>query len=187
MANRLVGKKIAILIEEGYDEQEITVPLTFFKEEGAIVRFIGSGRQSVFTSIDKVSLSADLSAKDVQLADFDAFIIPGGYASEKMRLSDSMVKLMAEADDHGKFIGAIGRGPQLLISANVVKDRMLTCSTGIVIDLKNAGAYYVDDPVVRDGNIVTSGSKDDLPDFLEAIVDAVGIATPYVKNVWAGA
>ncbi len=187
MANRLVGKKIGLLLEEGYEDNEVTVPTNFLMGEGANVKFIGSGRATEFVSRHGVSRSTHLSAADTHISDFDAFVIPGGYAPEKMRLSDAMVKLIAEADDKGKFIAAIGRGPQLLISAYVVKDRMLTCHPGIVIDLKNAGAFYVDDPAVRDGNLITSRGPEDLNDFLETITEALSIATPYIKNVWAGA
>jgi protease I len=186
MANRLVGKKVAFLLEEGYEDTQVTTLLNFLKEEGASVRFIGPNR-GVYKSRFGASLSTDLAADEVQLLDFDAFVIPGGYSPEKLRLSPSVVNLIANADDNGKFIAAIGRGPQLLISAEIVKDRMLTCYIGIVVDLKNAGAYYVDEAVVRDGNIVTARGVDDLADFNEAIVDALEIATPYIKNVWAGA
>jgi protease I len=123
----------------------------------------------------------------VQLSDFDIFVVPGGYSPERLRLCADAVELIENADDNGKFIAAIGRGPQLLISAQVVKDRMLTCFIGIVVDLKNAGAYYVDESVVRDGNIITSRGVGDLADFNDALVDALGITTPYIKNVWAGA
>jgi protease I len=187
MANRLVGKKIALLIEEDYEDSEVTVPINFLMEEGANVKLIGSGRASEFVSRNGVSRSVHLSASDANPSDFDAFVIPGGYAPEKMRFSEAMVRLIADADDKGKFIAAIGRGPQLLISAYAVKDRMMTCYAGIVIDLKNAGAFYVDDSAVRDGNIITSRNQADLTDFLETLTDALSISTPYIKNVWAGA
>jgi protease I len=187
MTNRLVGKRIALLLEEGYEDSEVTGPLTFLKEEGASVRFIGPDSTTIYKGRNGASLSADLSAGEARLSDFDAFIIPGGYAPEKMRLSETMVKLIFDADDKGKIVAAIGRGPQLLISSGVVRDRMLTCYPGIVIDLKNAGAYYVDEPVVRDGNLISSRGQGDLTDFLESLTEALGITTTYQKNMFAGA
>jgi protease I len=187
MANRLVGKKIALLLEEGYEDREVTVPLNFLTGEGANVKLIGSDRATDFVSKHGVSLSTHITATDARVSDFDAFLIPGGYAPEKMRLSHSLVNLIAEADDHGKFIAAIGHGPQLLISAGIVKDRMITSYAGIVIDIKNAGAFYVDEASVRDGNLITSRGGDDLTEFLETFTDALTVSTPYIKNVWAGA
>jgi protease I len=187
MANRLIGKKIALILEEGYDEQQVTTPLNFLKEEGAGVRFVGPSRSTIYNSNRGTSLSTDLAASEVRLADFDAFIIPGGQATEKMRLSDAVVKLISDADENGKVIAAIGHGPQLLISSGVVKDRMMTCTVGIKIDVKNAGAYYVDEAVVRDGNVISSRSVADLPDFLESITDALSSASSYQKSMFAGA
>ena len=98
-----------------------------------------------------------------------------------------MVKLISDADENGKIIAAIGRGPQLLVSAGAVRDRMVTCYAGIVIDLKNAGAYYVDEPVVRDGNIITSRTIPDLQEFLELVTEALGSSSVLQKSMFAGA
>jgi protease I len=187
MANRLIGKRIGILLEEGYEDQELSEPVRFLMDEGAIVKLIGSGRSSVFASRNGVARTAEFAASEVRVRDYDAFIVPGGHAPEKMRLADSMVRLIADADELGIVIAAIGRGPQLLISSKVLKDRMATCFATIVIDVKNAGAQYVDEAVVRDGNLITSRGPSDLPMFLDTIADAVGSGNSMRTQMSAGA
>ena len=187
MANRLIGKKIALLLEDGYDDQHVITSFNFFKEEGAVVRFVGSGRTTVFKSQNGTSLSADITAAEAKLTEYDAFIIPGGQAPENMRLFVTLISLITAADEHGKVIGSVGHGAQVLISAGAVKDRLVTCNPGIVIDVKNAGGLYANDPVVRDGNVICSRTGDDLPEFLDTIVDALSTTTTIQKNMFAGA
>ncbi|MGQ9676388.1 MAG: DJ-1/PfpI family protein, partial [Chloroflexota bacterium] len=105
--------------------------------------------------------------------DFEAIVIPGGRAPEKMRLHQSMVDLVKEAEAAGLVIAAVCHGPQLLISAGVVKGRTLTCTPSIAIDVQNAGGNYVDQAVVRDGNLITSRNPDDLPMFSKTIIEAL--------------
>jgi protease I len=107
------------------------------------------------------------------MADFDALVIPGGYAPYKMRMRHAMVDLARDAMLTGKPVAAICHGPQVLISANVLRGRTLTCWPSIAIDVKNAGGLYVDKPVVEDGNLITSRKPDDVPVFSEAIIRAL--------------
>jgi protease I len=107
------------------------------------------------------------------MKDFDALVIPGGQAPEKMRMRHAMVDLAREAMESGKPVAAICHGPQVLISANVLRGRTLTCWPAIAIDVKNAGGLYVDQPVVEDGNLITSRKPDDVPLFSDAIIRAL--------------
>ena len=102
-----------------------------------------------------------------------AVIIPGGHAPDKMRMRHAMVDLARDAMEAGKPVAAICHGPQVLISANVLRGRTLTCWPSIAIDVKNAGGLYVDKPVVEDGNLITSRKPDDVPVFSEAIIKAL--------------
>ena len=97
------------------------------------------------------------------MKDFDALVIPGGHAPDKMRMRHAMVDLARDAMEAGKPVAAICHGPQLLISANALRGRTLTCWPSIAIDVKNAGGLYVDKPVVEDGNLITSRKPDDVP------------------------
>jgi len=97
----------------------------------------------------------------------------GGYAPDKMRLHQPMVDLVRKAHAEGKIIAAVCHGPQLLISADIVKGRRLTSWPSVAVDLKNAGAIWVDEPVVKDGNIITARKPADLPKFNKAIIEAL--------------
>jgi protease I len=112
------------------------------------------------------------------MKDFDALVIPGGHAPDKMRMRHAMVDLTRDAMDANKPVAAICHGPQLLISADALRGRTLTCWPSIAIDVKNAGGLYVDKPVVEDGNLITSRKPDDVRAFSEAIVRAVAGRKP---------
>ena len=127
--------------------------------------FHGKHGQAVITS--------DLAAGAAHAKDFDALVIPGGHAPDKMRMRHAMVDLARDMMEAGKPVAAICHGPQLLISAVVLRGRTLTCWPSIAIDVKNAGGLYVDKPVVEDGNLITSRKPDDVPAFSEAIIRAL--------------
>ena len=116
---------------------------------------------------------SELAAGAARMKDFDALVIPGGHAPDRMRMRHAMVDLAREAMDARKPVAAICHGPSLLISANSLKGRTLTCWPSIAIDVKNAGGLYVDKPVVEDGNLITSRKPDDVPVFSDAIIRAL--------------
>ncbi len=170
----LAGKRIAILIEEGFEDSEVVESLRAMKDSGARVVTVGSGSRKKYKGKHgSITIAADTTAYDVNPEDFDVIIIPGGYAPDKMRLYQPMIDLVKKAHHGGKLIAAICHGPQLLISADVVQRRRLTSTPSIAVDLKNAGAEWVDQPVVRDGNIITSRKPGDLPKFNKAIIEAL--------------
>ena len=113
------------------------------------------------------------AAGKVRVADLDAVIVPGGYAPDKMRMRHAMVDLVRDAAQAGKPVAAICHGPQLLISADVVRGRTLTCWPSIAVDVRNAGGLYVDRPVVQDGFLITSRKPDDVPQFTAALLKAL--------------
>jgi protease I len=121
----------------------------------------------------KVRARVDSTAENVRVDQLDALVIPGGYAPDKMRLHRSMVDLVKKAHDLGKIVAAICHGPQLLISADIVKGRRVTSWPSIAIDLTNAGATWVDEPVVQDRNIITAGKPADLPRFNKRVIEAL--------------
>jgi protease I len=170
----LEGKRIAILAEEDFEDAELMEPLRAMKNAGATVVIVGSGsKKSYKGKRGSTEVKADATADEVDASDFDAVIIPGGYAPDKMRLHRPMIDLVRKAHAAGKIIAAVCHGPQLLISAEIVKGRRMTSWPSVAIDLKNAGAVWVDEPVVRDGSIITSRKPSDLPQFDEAIIAAL--------------
>jgi len=170
----LEGKRIAILIEDGFEDSELTEPLRSMKAAGTRVIIVGTDSgQSYQSKSGKRTITAEMAADRVKAEDFDAIIIPGGYAPDRMRMNQPMIELIRKAYADGKVIAAICHGPQLLISADIVRGHRMTSWPSIAVDLRNAGADWVDEPVVQDGNIITSRKPADLPMFDKAIIDAV--------------
>jgi protease I len=170
----LEGKHIAIMVEEDFEDSELLEPLRAMKDSGARVVIVGSGsKQNYRGKRGSATIAVDTTADKVKPEDFDAIIVPGGYAPDKMRLYQSMIDLLKKSHDAGKIIAAICHGPHLLISADIVRGRRVTSWPSIAVDLRNAGAVWVDEPVVIDGNIITSRRPVDLPRFNKAIMEAL--------------
>ena len=170
----LAGKRVAMLVEDGFEDLELVGPLEALRGAGATVTIVGptAGAEYRGKSGNAV-ITSDLSAGAAKARDFDALVIPGGYAPDKMRMRHAMVDLARDAMEANKPVAAICHGPQLLISAIALRGRTLTCWPSIAIDVMNAGGLYVDKPVVEDGNLITSRKPDDVPVFSEAIIKAL--------------
>jgi protease I len=178
MSAPLAGKRVAILVEDEFEDRELTGPLDALRAAGADVTIVGATKGGSYRGKrGDATITSDLAAGDARMRDFDALIIPGGHAPDKMRLRHAMVDLTRDAMEAGKPVAAICHGPQLLISANALRGRTLTCWPSIAIDVKNAGGLYVDKPVVEDGNLITSRKPDDVPAFSEAIIRALSRAS----------
>ncbi len=172
---RLSGKRVALLVDDEFEDRELTGPLEALRAAGAEVVIIGPTRGASYRGKrGQAVVTADLAAGEARMADFDALVVPGGHAPDRMRLRHAMVDLARDAMEAGKPVAAICHGPQLLISANVLRGRTLTCWPSIAVDVKNAGGLYVDRPVVEDGNLITSRKPDDVPAFSEALIRALG-------------
>lgn len=170
----LEGKRIAILAEEDFEDAELVEPMRAMKDAGARVMVVGSGsKQSYKGKRGTVTIEVDATADKVNAEDFDAVIVPGGYAPDKMRLHQPVIDLVKAAYDSGRVVAAVCHGPQLLISADIVRGRRVTSWPSIAVDLKNAGAIWVDEPVVQSGNLITSRRPADLPRFNKAIIKAL--------------
>lgn len=167
---RLQGKKVIILIEELFNVFEFWYPYYRLKEEGAEVTVVGSGSADVYTGKPGTQAKADVRADEVSAQDFDGMIIPGGYAPDMMRRYPAMVKLVKDLFDAGKPIGAICHAGWMLASAGILSGRTATSFFAIKDDMVNAGAHWVDQEVVVDGNLVTSRTPDDLPAFMKALI-----------------
>jgi len=167
----LENKKIAILIEDMFNVFEFWYPYYRLKEESAEVMVVGSGRTDVFTGKPGTEAKADVRAADVQAADFDGIVIPGGYAPDMMRRYPAMVNLVKDMHQENKLVAAICHAGWMLASAEILHDRKVTSFFAIKDDLIHAGANWVDQDVVVDGNLITSRTPDDLPVFMKAIIE----------------
>ncbi len=169
----LEGKHVAILLEEIYEDPEFWYPYYRFLEAGAKVTVIAPEVRE-YKSKHGFPARADLAAAEAKAAEYDAVIIPGGYSPDHMRRSKELVGFLKQTFEQGKVIAAICHGPWMLASIGAAKNRKMTAFFSIKDDLVNAGAQYVDEEVVRDGNIITSRTPKDLPAFCREIIAALG-------------
>jgi protease I len=167
------GKRVAILVEDDFEDSELLQPLEALKDAGIDVVLVGTGDKQTYHGKKGATVQVDTSASEISGHDFDAVVVPGGYAPDKLRLNPNMIRIVREMNGTGRIVAAVCHGPQLLISADVVRGRTVTSWPSVAVDLKNAGANFVDKPVVVDGNLITSRKPDDLPQFSAAIIDAL--------------
>ena len=170
----LKEKRVAILAEDLYQDLELWYPLLRLREAGAQVTVVGSGRAREHTGKFGYPVVVDKSAQEVNAGQFDAVIIPGGYAPDHMRRYPAMVAVVREAAQQGKVVAAICHGGWMLASAEVIQGKTVTSFFAIKDDLVHAGARFVDVEVAVDGNIITSRKPEDLPAFCRAIIAALG-------------
>ena len=169
----LHGKRIAILVEDLYQDQEVWYPYYRFQEAGAQVVFVGTGSNTEYKSKFGYPLTPQTTAEKVSAREFDGVIVPGGYAPDMLRRYPAVIRFVQEAHQQGKVIGAICHAGWVLCSADILRGKTVTCFSAIKDDVVNAGATFVDREVVRDGNLITSRKPDDLPAFTRAIIDAL--------------
>ncbi|ASW10120.1 DJ-1/PfpI/YhbO family deglycase/protease [Rhizobium sp. 11515TR] len=168
---------ILILATDGYERSELRVPLDELRKRGADVK-VASVKKDSIRSWDKTdwgdSVDVDLMAKDVDVNQFDALVLPGGQINpDKLRLEGDAMRVVREFVNSGKVVAAICHAPWLLAEADVLRGRQATSYWSIKTDVKNAGATWKDEKVVTDQGIITSRSPDDLPAFIDKIVEEV--------------
>jgi deglycase len=172
-ANRLQGKQVALLAEDLYEDLELWYPLLRVREAGGEAVVVGPGPGRTHTSKHGYPVEVDRLVAEVDPTGFDAVIIPGGYAPDRMRRHPAMVALVRQAVLNHKVVAAICHGGWMLASAEVLQGRNVTCFHAIKDDLIHAGARYLDEEVVIDGNLITSRQPSDLPAFCRAILTAL--------------
>jgi protease I len=168
---------ILILATDGYERSELRVPLDELKRRGASVK-IASLKTGEIRSWDEKdwgdAVSVDLDVGSVRAEDFDALVLPGGQINpDVLRGNDEAVELVRRFIGSGKTVAAICHGPWLLIEADALRGREATSYHSIRTDIRNAGAHWKDEAVVVDNGIITSRSPDDLPAFIDKIVEEV--------------
>lgn len=170
----LDGRKIIILVEETFNDHEFWYPYYRLKEAGAEVVVVGSGSADAYKGKSGTVAKPDASADQVSASEFDGIIIPGGYAPDHMRRYPAMVQLVKAIFEAGKVVAAICHAGWMLASAEILEGRKVTSFFAIKDDLVHAGANWVDEEVVIDGNLVTSRTPDDLPAFMRAFIKVAG-------------
>jgi protease I len=161
--------RIAVLISELFEDVEYTRPANAFKKAGHDLVHVGlTAGETVHGKREQTPVTIDRAVSDVSVGDFDALFIPGGCSPDHLRAYDEPVAFVRQYVESGKPVFAICHAPQLLITAQVLKGRRITGWRSIVQDIKNAGAEYVNQEVVEDGNLISSRNPDDIPAFINA-------------------
>lgn len=170
---QLSGVKIAYLVGPEFEDLEFWVPYMRLQEEGAQVTIVGLMAGVEYTGKACLKVKSQAGADEVNAADFDGVIIPGGWAPDKLRRSAGVRKLVLEAYHHGKIIGMICHAGLVGISAGIIEGHQATGSEGIKDDLINAGATWKDVPAIRSGNIVWGRVVADIPEFCRTLIEAL--------------
>jgi protease I len=169
MADNLAGKKIAILVDDGFEQVELLKPREALDHAGAVTQVVSPAGKRVKGWDMKEwgdEVEVDVALADAKAEDFDALQLPGGVMNpDHLRMKPEAVKFVRAFFDAGKPVAAICHAPWSLIEADVVRGRRVTSWPSLKTDLRNAGAEWVDEEVVRDGNLVTSRKPDDIPAF----------------------
>ena len=172
MEQRLSGKKVAMFLEEGFEDLEFWVTVMRLREEGADVTIVATKVHEV-RGKNGLKAASDVAAEDVSADDFDAVVVPGGWAPDKLRRFEEVTGLVRKAYDQDKIVGMICHAGLVGISAGIVEGHRATGSLGIKDDLINAGATWVDEPAFRDGNLVWGRVVEDIPAFCRELVAAI--------------
>ena len=171
-------RKIAVLATDGFEQSELTEPVKALKAAGATVTIVSlkPGEIQGMKHHDKGDKTkVDLELSKAKADDFDALVLPGGVANpDTLRVDAKAIAFIEQFVKAKKPIGAICHGPWTLIEANAVRGKKMTSWPSLKTDLKNAGAEWVDQSVVVDGNLVTSRKPDDLPDFNRELLTLIG-------------
>ncbi len=166
----LKGKNAIILVEQMYNDYEFIYPLYRLRESGAATHVVGPQAGKTYPGKEGTSARADLAAADIDPAAYSVMIIPGGYAPDHMRRNSAMVELVKNMYLQGKIVAAICHAGWMLASAKILQGVKLTSFIAIKDDLEHAGAEWVDQEVVVDGNLITSRTPDDLPAFMRTVI-----------------
>jgi len=178
----LTGKRAAILVEQQYQELEVWYPCYRLREAGCKVTLVGPEAGQTYPSKLGYPARSDKAAKDVSANDFDLIVIPGGFAPDFIRRTEAMIRLVSDMAEQGKIVAAICHGPWVLCSTQALKGKKATCFFAIKDDVINAGAKYTDAEVIRDGNLITSRKPDDLPAFMQNVIQAAKELKPAMAS-----
>jgi protease I len=164
--------KVAVIIADLFEDSEYSQPTTAFKAAGHELVHIGLKKgETVRGKKEKTPVKIEKAVKNASDKEFDALLIPGGYSPDKLRADDDAVAFTKKFVESGKPVFAICHAPQLLITADVLRGRKVTGWKSVIQDIKNAGAKYIDQEVVEDGNLITSRHPGDLPAFIKVCLD----------------
>ncbi|MFP4083902.1 MAG: type 1 glutamine amidotransferase domain-containing protein [Desulfonatronovibrio sp.] len=166
----LQGKKAMVFVEQMYNDYEFIYPYYRLLEAGAKTHVVAPRAKETYPGKEGTSVKSDLGIEEVRADEYSVLIIPGGYAPDHMRRNKNMVEMVKTMHEQGKIIAAICHAGWMLASAGILKGTKVTSFIAIRDDLENAGADWVDQEVVIDGNLITSRTPADLPAFMRSVI-----------------
>lgn len=170
---RLIGKKIVSLVHHDFEDLELWYPILRLKEEGAVVHLAGEKAHEKYIGKYGVPAESEYSYGDINGEEYDAILVPGGWAPDKIRRFPEVLSLVQYFEENKKPIGQICHAGWVLISAKILQGKTVTSTPGIKDDMENAGANWLDEPVVVDGHLVSSRRPPDLPDYMREFIKVI--------------
>lgn len=174
MTMKLKGKRFIQLLENDFEDLELWYPVLYLRGEGATVDLVAPDRNTTYTGKYGVPAKADFNFGEINPANYDGILVPGGWAPDKLRRYHEVIDMVRHMDNQGKPIGQICHAGWVLISAKILEGKTVTSTPGIKDDMENAGAKWVDEAVVIDGHIVSSRRPPDLPVYMIAFAGVAG-------------
>lgn len=168
---RLQNKKVIALVDHEFEDLEHWYPVYRLREEGAEVHLVGPEADKTYIGKYGVPAKTDFAFSDITSADYDAILVPGGWAPDQLRRYPEVLTFLKEMDQAKKPIGQICHAGWVLISADILRGKTVTSTPGIKDDMTNAGATWVDEPVIVDGHLISSRRPPDLPPYMKAFAD----------------
>ncbi len=170
---RLENKRVIALVDHDFEDLELWYPILRLQEEGATVHLIGPRAKQTYIGKYGVPAVSDFGFKDLQASagNYDGILVPGGWAPDQLRRYPEVIQYIQEMNKEEKVIGQICHAGWVLISADILKGKTVTSTPGIKDDMTNAGATWIDEPVVVDGHLISSRRPPDLPPYMKAFAD----------------
>ena len=169
---KLTGKKVLSFVHDDFEDLELWYPIHRLREEGAEVHLAGEDANYTYKGKYGVPATSDYAFNDIDPNDYDALLVPGGWAPDKLRRFQEVIDIVHHMDESEKPIGQICHAGWVLISAKILNGRTVTSTPGIRDDMENAGATWLDEAVVVDGHLISSRRPPDLPDYMRAFIQA---------------
>lgn len=170
---KLSGKKIIQIVSNDFEDLELWYPVLRLREEGATVDIVGEKAGEKYIGKYGVPIMSDYAFKEINPNDYDAILVPGGWSPDLLRRYEEVLSMVRTMDEQQKPIGQICHAGWVLISAKILEGRKVTSTPGIKDDMMNAGATWVDEPVVVDGHIISSRRPPDLPDYMREFINVL--------------
>jgi protease I len=167
---KLKGQKVIQLASGDFEDLELWYPVLRLQEEGAIVDIVAEKKGEHYIGKYGVPVKSDLTFDEVNPDDYDALLVPGGWSPDKLRRYESILNMVRIFNESKKPIGQICHAGWVLISAKILNGKTVTSTPGIKDDMENAGAIWVNEPVVVDGHLVSSRRPPDLPDYMREFI-----------------